>query len=93
VLKKKINRAYVLIVLGIYLVTFAAISKNLFTPYLWLDEAGQFWISKGLNHQSPPLSKENGLNEVIINNKYKNLDPGGFSILLHFWTYVSNHYV
>ena len=39
------------------------------------------------------MAKVNGLKEVIDNNKYYNLDPGGFGILLHFWSYVSNHHV
>ena len=25
-------------------------------PWLWYDESGQFWISKGLNHYSVPYS-------------------------------------
>lgn len=53
-------------------------------PYLWYDEAGQFWISKGLNHYSAPLSSEGGLCDVIQNNRNYNLDPGGFSVLLFF---------
>ena len=60
-------------------------------PYLWYDEAGQFWISKGLNHYSTPFSREGGIMDVIINNRYYNLDPGGFSIILHYWTFISNN--
>lgn len=89
----KLNRLYLLIVLGIYMITLVHMSRNLFTPYLWFDEAGQFWISKGLNHDSDPMSKVNGLMEVVENNKYYNIDPGGFSILLHFWTYVSDYHI
>lgn len=62
-------------------------------PYLWFDEAGQFWISKGLNHDSLPLSLEGNIIDVIKNNQHYNLDPGGFSIILHFWSKVSNHYI
>jgi hypothetical protein len=57
-----------------------------FSPYLWFDEAGQFWIAKGLNHYSDPLQQEQGVAAVIENNAYYNMDPGGFSILLHFWS-------
>jgi hypothetical protein len=92
-MKQKINRTYVLVVLSIYMITFSTISKNLFTPYLWYDEADQFWVSKGLNPDSDPLTPENGLGGVIENNKYYNMDPGGFSILLHFWMYISNHHI
>ena len=62
-------------------------------PWLWLDESGQFWISKGLNHYSPPFALPQGILSVIENNRYYNLDPGGFSIILHYWTMISNHYV
>jgi hypothetical protein len=92
-MNEKINRTYLLVILSIYVITFLTISKNLFTPYLWFDEAGQFWISKGLNPDSDPWAHVNGLKEVIENNKYYNLDPGGFSIVLHGWTYISNHHV
>ena len=62
-------------------------------PYLWFDEAGQFWISKGLNHDSAPLSVFGSLPDVVRNNSGYNLDPGGFSVLLHFWSKVSNGYM
>ena len=62
-------------------------------PYLWFDEAGQFWISKGLNHDSPPLTPIGNLWDVIMNNRDYNLDPGGFSILLYFWSILSNHFI
>lgn len=87
------TRYYVPFFIGIYIVFFLAISKNLFTPYLWYDEAGQFWIAKGLNHDSEPLTPEKGVLDVIENNKYYNQDPGGFGVLLHYWTFVSNHHV
>lgn len=81
------------LVLVCLLFSLFAISTNLFVPYLWFDEAGQFFIAKGLNHYSAPFSVEGGLIDVIENNKHNNLDPGGFSILLHFWTYLSNYHV
>jgi hypothetical protein len=92
-MQQKINRTYLLAILGMYMVTFLVISKNFFSPHLSYDEVGQFWMAKGLSHDSDPLERANGLAEVIENNKYHNLDPGGFGILLHYWTYVSNHYV
>jgi len=64
--------------------------SNLSNPNLWFDEAGQFWIAKGLNHYSPPLSQNAGVSDVIKENSEYNLDPGGFSVLLHFWSVISN---
>jgi hypothetical protein len=89
----RINRVYLFIVIGIYIITLSTISKNLFTPYLSYDEAGQFFISKGLNHDSNPLEKEKNLTYVIKNNSFYNLDPGGFTILLHYWSKISNSHI
>jgi len=69
------------------------VARNLADPYLWFDEAGQFFISKGLNHYSTPLEPENGIRGVIENNALYNLDPGGFSLLLHFWSKISNSHI
>ena len=65
------------------------VSRNLTDPFLWFDEAGQFWISKGLNHYSEPLQPTGNLTAVIKNNAGYNLDPGGFSLSLHFWSHIS----
>ena len=61
-------------------------------PYLWYDEAGQFFISQGLNHYSDPFSPEGGLYDVIVNNRGYNMDPGGFSVILFFWQKISTSY-
>ncbi|MGN0236117.1 MAG: hypothetical protein ACI4BD_07420 [Paludibacteraceae bacterium] len=84
---------FTLIVIALYLaiVCFCVVWK--FNPYLWFDEAGQFWIAKGLNHDSDALSPMGTMLDVIENNKYYNLDPGGFGILLHLWSFVSNNYI
>jgi hypothetical protein len=92
-MKDKNSRIFLLLILGIFVIIFFTVSTNFSSPYLWGDEAGQFWISKGLNHESDPFSPEKGIPQVIENNRSYNLDPGGFSILLHFWTFVSNHHV
>ena len=89
---KQQNRIFTFALIGVYILTFWFISKNLNYEYLWFDEAGQFWISKGLNHDSAPFSPEGGLNDVIRSNQHYNKDPGGFSILLHYWSMVSNHH-
>ena len=65
---------------------------NLLNPFLWFDEAGQFFISLGLNHYSEPNSLPGTFNEVLLNNNKFNLDPGGFSILLFLWLKISTNY-
>lgn len=60
-------------------------------PYrgmLW-DEAAQFWISQGLSSYAPPFAPRGGLLDVARFNARENLDPGGFSVLLHGWTVPS----
>lgn len=86
----KVNKLFSYILTGILVITLLYISQNLKQKSLWYDEAGQFFIAKGLNHDSEPFAKEKGLKQVIENNANYNLDPGGFSILLYFWTKVSN---
>ena len=64
--------------------------KNFSNPFFWYDESGQFFISKGLNHYSEPFAIPQGFGQVLENNRNFNLDPGGFSFLLYFWSMVSN---
>lgn len=54
------------------------------------DEAGQFWMAKGLHHFSEPNAKDGTIADIIENNRYYNLDPGGFTLLLRFWARISN---
>lgn len=68
------------------------LGKYLPDPYFWYDEAGQFWISQGLNHYSAPLSEAGTLSDVIQNNRDFNMDPGGFSIILYFWSMISTNW-
>ncbi len=89
----KNNKIYLLVITGIYIITFLVISGNLNIHNLWYDEAGQFFISKGLNHDSDPLETEKDLMFVVENNASYNLDPGGFTILLHFWSKISNSHL
>ena len=84
------KNAILIILIGLYILTLIAVSTNINDAYLWFDEAGQFWISKGLNHDSAPLQETKELSVTIENNANYNMDPGGFSILLHFWTGISN---
>jgi hypothetical protein len=59
---------------------------NLGYTGMWWDEAAQFWISQGLGNYAPPFAERRGLRDVLRMNRLENLDPGGFSILLHAWT-------
>lgn len=56
---------------------------------LWYDESGQFFIAKGLNHYSEPYATPGNIMDVIENNRHYNMDPGGFGIILHFWSMIS----
>lgn len=87
------NTTEQLTLLLIFTLLFIIAYFSLSDSFLWYDEAGQFYISKGLNHDSEPYSNYLGLREVLYNNRYYNMDPGGFSIILHFWSMISNHYV
>jgi len=42
-------------------------------------------MAKGLNHFSPPFSPEGSLGDALLSNRQYNLDPGGFTVLLHYW--------
>lgn len=78
----------------VFAILFAYFASRLFTgTFLWYDEGGQFYIAKGLHHYSDPYSPYGGLKDVLFYNRYFNKDPGGFGILLHYWSMVSNYYV
>lgn len=66
---------------------------SLLEPYLWFDESGQFFMSLGLNHFSPPNTFPGSFSEVIKNNNNYNLDPGGFTVLLYIWMKLSTNYI
>jgi hypothetical protein len=61
-------------------------SHNLGYTGMWWDEGAQFWISQGLSNYAPPFAERRGLRDVLRMNRLENLDPGGFSVLLHAWT-------
>lgn len=58
-------------------------------PWLSYDEADTFWCSMGLNQYSDALLPHSGLVDLVYNSKMYMVDPGGFNLLLHFWTYIS----
>ncbi len=86
------SKLFIPIVILLYLGILLVSARYFNNPYLWFDEAGQFWIAKGLNHDSAPMSECGTLYDVIVNNQNYNLDPGGFGILLHYWSKISNHH-
>jgi hypothetical protein len=91
----KKNTIYVLFVLAVWIgILLTLCSGNITNPGLWFDEAGQFWLGKGLNHYSLPFSSAGDLSQVLKYNAGGfNLDPGGFSIIAHYWTIISNDIV
>jgi hypothetical protein len=64
----------------------ALAAHNLGDVSMWWDEAAQFWVSQGLSNYSSPFTPRSGLVDVARRNCWENLDPGGFSLLLHVWT-------
>jgi hypothetical protein len=58
---------------------------GVFDQTLWFDESGQYWMSLGQSHFSPPLTSNGSLLEVWQRNIDSNLDPGGFTFLLRWW--------
>lgn len=76
--------------LFIFIILILIVLPRIQNPYLWLDESGQFWIAKGLNHFSEPNSKTGNIVSVLNSNKFYNLDPGGFSLILHFWIKINS---
>jgi hypothetical protein len=59
--------------------------KGLHWTAFWYDESVQFWISRGLCALSAPGQEPGGVRDVLRQNARDNLDPGGFSLFLHFW--------
>lgn len=62
---------------------------NLSYAGFWWDEAAQFWIAQGLSNYAEPHAVPAGLGEVYRLNMEQNLDPGGFTLIEHFWTLAS----
>lgn len=75
-------------VLIILLIIFFLIFLNTQYPFLWFDEAATFWISQGIKVDALPFTQSGTIKDVIYYNRNLNLDPGGFSLLLHFWSKI-----
>ncbi|WP_300936818.1 hypothetical protein, partial [Muribaculum intestinale] len=80
---------YIGIVTIIYATCLYMLGRNLTFETLTYDEAGQFFMSRGLNHYSEPNSVSGSLWDVVIQNQHYNRDPGGFSMILYFWSMIS----
>jgi hypothetical protein len=59
---------------------------NLGYSGIWYDEAMQIWVSQGLAAWEPSDALTGGWRGVVRANRMGNLDPGGYSFLLHVWT-------
>jgi len=58
-----------------------------------VDEAGQYWMALGQFHYTPFYTSDQDFAEVVQQNIHYNLDPGGFTFLLHFWLKISKSYL
>src|SRR5579871_5397376 len=52
---------------------------------VWFDEAVQFWMSRGADPFGAPFTRPGRLIDAVHLNGRDNLDPGGFTLLLHWW--------
>jgi hypothetical protein len=69
----------VLVVLSSGLATFAW--RHLSNPNIWFDESGQYWLSRGLSHDSPLDAPGQWLGVGVLNGMTGfNLDPPGFTV-------------
>lgn len=62
--------------------------ESLHWKALWFDESVQYWMSRGLHAYGPPSQAAGNLAAVLQENGTGNLDPGGFTVLLHYWLQV-----
>ncbi len=84
------NRIFGLCVL---LATLAGMVCLLLNPYVWFDEAGQFFISLGVSHWAPPFSDWRTFRDILAENNRYLFDPVGFTLLLRLWAEISTETV
>lgn len=53
------------------------------------DESMQYWMARGVDAFAPPLQPPGGIRDVLYQNGRGNLDPGGFTLLLHVWLQIA----
>lgn len=64
------------------------LSKHLFSPNIWFDESGQYWLALGLHHFTPPLSPPSGWDKIVEYGRHMNSDPGNYTLILRGWISV-----
>lgn len=58
-----------------------------------IDEAGQYWMAQGQWHGTSMNTPPGTFSDVISENIYHNLDPGGFTFLLYLWLKISHNFL
>ena len=91
--KQNFDFVFKITILTTIVLILIVLSLNLTYPFLWFDEAVSFWIAKGVKIDAEPFTIFGGLKEMIYFNRYYNLDPGGFSFILYFWTKFSENHI
>jgi hypothetical protein len=78
---------WLIVVVGATLLGALVVFAHANIPYtgFWYDEAVQFWIARGVDPFSEPLTPSRGLAAVIWQNGRANLDPAGFGLVLRGW--------
>jgi len=92
-IKKKDNYDRLPLVLFLFLIL-VLIRKGLFYNNFNLDEVILYFTAKGIQvHEIfEGRISSNGLLETwLVNRRGGSLDPGLFTYLLHFWSFLSNH--
>jgi hypothetical protein len=62
-------------------------------PYLWFDDAGQFYISLGVPRETGPFAPWGNFAAVVHENNRYLFDPLGYSLLLRVWQELSTSVV
>jgi large-conductance mechanosensitive channel len=77
----------IVMVVAIILVVCYTIIKMYSESYFWYDEAVQFYDAIGINYDSPNVI--HNFDNIHLKNSRYNMDPGGYTLMLHFWTKIS----
>ncbi len=85
---RRVLETFLYLGFGLSLILF--LYNGLINPHLSYDEAGQFWLGKGLNHFSKLNAEYGSLSDVLKENRTFNLDPGGFSVIAFVWLKISH---
>lgn len=83
------QRGWIIFSLFVLITTVAGTVCLLTNPYLWFDEALQFFLSLGRSHWSPPFSEPRGFSDILAQNNRHLFDPVGFTLLLRAWQEIS----